>query len=424
MGTSQQEMFPVGFGAYNPSTSEMSFSVTDTLHLGIDLYYGIEDAIVYNIDMAKKTAVLKTDDKRLKYYYNDGNAFTLNKEKFKIRPSEALVGSHWRGEWRAFSIVCVFKSWNEVMIIEDDDVEVSHAYVCFDDMVSIKAIDTIEYENLIGKYQGDEMTLCRRGFIDTYWDECVTLRRLTAKSDTAAFQACQTVDDYREYISIYGLDGLFYTAAKNYIYEYVSDSTAAKGHEWVDLGLPSGTLWATCNVGASKPEDYGSYFAWGETYTKSTYDFDSYKYANGAHDKLTKYCSRSDYGNNNFTDNLIELQAIDDAATANWGGGWHTPSEAQWKELKDNTIQQWTIIGGKEGMLYTSKKNGQGVFMPAAGWRSDSELIDAASQGSYWSRSLYPGAPDITMNFDFSLYGCGMGMISHRCNGLTVRPVL
>ena len=82
-----------------------------------------------------------------------------------------------------------------------------------------------------------------------------------------------------------------------------------EGHEYVDLGLPSGTLWATCNIGADKPEDYGNYYALGETKPQSnnSYPWSSYKYANGAYDKLTKCCNKSDYGNNGFTDNQTGL---------------------------------------------------------------------------------------------------------------------
>ena len=102
------------------------------------------------------------------------------------------------------------------------------------------------------------------------------------------------------------------------------------GHEYVDLGLPSGTLWATCNVGAETPEGYGDYFAWGETELKTTYNLSTYKYTNGSYDQLTKYCSNSSYGYNGFTDTLTVLLPEDDAATANWGDGWCMPTADQW----------------------------------------------------------------------------------------------
>jgi len=108
------------------------------------------------------------------------------------------------------------------------------------------------------------------------------------------------------------------------------------GHEYVDLGLPSGTLWATCNVGATTPEGYGDYFAWGETTPKETYNWMTYKWGSGnesdgwLYRELTKYCSDSTYGLYGFHDNLTELLPEDDAATANWGNGWRTPTRAQW----------------------------------------------------------------------------------------------
>ena len=92
------------------------------------------------------------------------------------------------------------------------------------------------------------------------------------------------------------------------------------GYGYVDLGLS--VKWATCNVGANNPEDYGDYFAWGETTTKDTYNLSTYKWCNGSYSTLTKYCNNSSYGNNGFTDNKTQLELSDDAARANWGGSW------------------------------------------------------------------------------------------------------
>ena len=207
----------------------------------------------------------------------------------------------------------------------------------------------------------------------------------------------------------------------------------ANGHEWVDLGLPSGTLWATCNVGASNPEDYGNYYAWGETNTKDNYDLSTYQYANGDYDKLTKYCDKSDNGNNGFIDNLTNLQASDDPATTNWGSGWVTPSKAQWNELLENTTNEWTTQSGKAGRLFTSKKNGQTLFLPAAGGRWGSKLY--GDGGDYWSSSLYTDGDGPDSAWSFQLYppgheltqffvcdDCFVGR-SAREGGLSVRPV-
>ena len=193
-------------------------------------------------------------------------------------------------------------------------------------------------------------------------------------------------------------------------------------HDYVDLGLPSGTLWATCNVGASSPEGYGNYYAWGETSTKSTYNWDTYKYANGNYDRLTKYCNKSDNGNNGFTDNLTQLQSGDDAATSAWGSGWRTPSKTQWDELLKNTTNKWTTQNGKKGRLFTSKKNGQTLFLPAAGCRYDSGLGDAGSYGYYWSSSLNTDYPYFAWVFGFYSFDYYMNF-SNRGYGFTVRPV-
>ena len=195
----------------------------------------------------------------------------------------------------------------------------------------------------------------------------------------------------------------------------------ANGHEYVDLGLPSGTLWATCNVGASKPEGYGNYYAWGETKTKTTYNWDTYKYANGNYDKLTKYCNKSNYGNNGFTDNLTTLQAGDDPATANWGSGWRTPSKDQWEELKSNTTNQWTTKNGVKGRLFTSKKNGQMLFLPAAGYRIESSLY-GGGRGYYRSSSLSTDGPYYAWSLHFNSGNCNMDYYD-RSDGHSVRPV-
>ena len=203
---------------------------------------------------------------------------------------------------------------------------------------------------------------------------------------------------------------------------YFDAQTDANGHAYVDLGLPSGTLWATCNIGATKPEEYGDYYAWGETSTKNTYNWSTYKYCNSGYDDFTKYCNKSDYGNNGFTDDLTELQRGDDPATANWGNGWCTPTKEQWKELLENTTNKWTTQNGVKGRLFTSKKNGKSLFLPAAGRRWDGELYDVGSDGFYWSSSLNTDYPDGAWYFYFrsgsySMYG------NDRYGGQSVRAV-
>ena len=138
------------------------------------------------------------------------------------------------------------------------------------------------------------------------------------------------------------------------------------GHDYIDLGLPSGTLWATCNVGATIPEIIGDYFAWGETESKTIYNWNTYKYCVvvGEAHYFTKYCSS--HGYNGFADTLTVLQPIDDAAVINWGDGWRMPSVEEWVELYQNTRSIKTIQNGVYGELFNSD-NGNSLFLPATG---------------------------------------------------------
>jgi hypothetical protein len=192
-------------------------------------------------------------------------------------------------------------------------------------------------------------------------------------------------------------------------------------HAYVDLGLPSGLLWATCNVGADAPEQYGDYFAWGETTTKDTYNWSTYQYCNGSDNTLTKYCSNSNYGYNGFTDNLTTLLPEDDAATANWGDDWRMPTEGEWQELFDNTTVTWTTQNGVRGRLFTAT-NGNSLFLPAAGYRYVSSLNYAGSYGHYWSSSLGMDYPYYAWELDFNSDNCYLGYYD-RYYGKSVRPV-
>ena len=191
------------------------------------------------------------------------------------------------------------------------------------------------------------------------------------------------------------------------------------GYAYVDLGLS--VKWATCNVGANNPEDYGDYFAWGETTTKDTYSWSTYKYCNGDYDLLTKYCNKSSYGNNGFTDNKTQLELSDDAARANWGGSWRMPTDDELTELWEQCTWTWTTQKGVDGYRVTSKANCNSIFLPDAGWRDDTSLYSARS-GLYWSSSLNTVNPSSAWRVGF--YSDDVGMSHYyRYYGLPVRPV-
>ena len=181
-----------------------------------------------------------------------------------------------------------------------------------------------------------------------------------------------------------------------------SPSGTINGHAYADLGLS--VKWATCNVGASSPEDYGNYYAWGETATKSSYDADNSK-------TFRKSSYNYDIGGNSSLD----------AARANWGGTWRLPTKAEMQELIDKCTWAWTTQGSKKGCKVTGP-SGRSIFLPAAGCRFWSSLYYAGSNGRYWTSTPYEGDADgaCSLYFDDSDRRVDWGP---RYHGFSVRPV-
>ena len=198
-----------------------------------------------------------------------------------------------------------------------------------------------------------------------------------------------------------------------------SASGTENGYEWVDLGLPSGLKWATCNIGATSPEGYGEYFAWGETSPKSNYAWSTYKYCNGSSSTLTKYNTNS---SNGTVDNKTTLDLSDDAARANWGGTWRMPTKVEQDELRKNCTWAWTTQNGVNGYKVTSKTNGNSIFLPAAGYRDGSSVYSVGFYGNYWSGSLYESYPNGAYCLYFDSGSVGWSYYN-RYYGLTVRAV-
>lgn len=180
------------------------------------------------------------------------------------------------------------------------------------------------------------------------------------------------------------------------------------GGEAIDLDLPSGTKWASCNVGATKPEEYGGYYAWGETEEKEVYSQDAYMYyQNGEYVNLGSDISGTKY----------------DVAHVKWGGNWCMPTRDDFMELFDNCTYEWTTLNGVKGGKFTSKHTDNSIFLPAAGYRRNDNLIDAGEDGGYWSST----------KFEY-FSGCGCGLYFDSVNaywtdldfrsGRSVRPVI
>lgn len=199
---------------------------------------------------------------------------------------------------------------------------------------------------------------------------------------------------------------------------YTEDVEEIDGHECVDLGLS--VKWATCNVGAYSPEEYGGYYAWGETEEKSDYDWDTYKWCKGTNDTMTKYCTDSDYGT---VDNRTTLTSSDDVATVKWGSKWRMPTLEEMKELVEDCTWTWTTQSGVRGMKVKGP-NGNSIFLPAAGGREGTDLSGRGSRGNYWSATLSEryskGAYYLSFINGFHTWS---DAASSRGYGYTVRPV-
>ena len=226
------------------------------------------------------------------------------------------------------------------------------------------------------------------------------------------------------------------------------DKGSENGHEWVDLGLPSGTKWATCNIGATKPEEFGNYYAWGEVTPSDGGLWSTYKYGSD-YNQLTKYNTDSRYGRNGFADGKTVLELEDDAAHFNWGGKWRMPTQAQLDELRALCYWVWTESYDGSGVagyiVYKAKSSSDKgkkiyggntpsssytlsdahIFLPAAGFRHEG-FNHAGSVGYYWSSSLGTGgwykAWDVYFHSHY--VGSDDGGYDGRVCGRSVRAVI
>lgn len=260
----------------------------------------------------------------------------------------------------------------------------------------------IENATLRGNVTSDgNATVTARGFV--YGTSASNLSQ-TVQSGSGSGSFTVTITDLAlgttYYYKAYATNsvGTAYGEVKQFTTPVATTGTL-NGHDWVDLGLPSGLRWATCNVGATTPEDYGNYYAWGETRPKTTYNSSTYTY----------------------TGNPTTLPSSADAATANWGSGWRMPTQDELNELKNSCTVTWTTQNGVNGRLFTGP-NGNSIFLPAAGYRLDSSLNLDGSRGNYWSNSLSTVSPGSAWYLNFLSGGCYVNYLSRYC-GRSVRAV-
>ena len=198
---------------------------------------------------------------------------------------------------------------------------------------------------------------------------------------------------------------------------------AQSKHQYVDLGLS--VKWATCNIGADKPEDHGDYFSWGETENKRINNWETYRFTEGDKNQISKYCSNSQYGWHELADSLSALEPDDDVAHKKWGGNWRIPTKAEIKELIENCTWTRTTRNNINGYLVTGKKPGytdRSIFIPVTGTYDDGKLFFSNDQGHYWSRDCGTVYPPDAYTLELSVSEASIGMKS-RCESLAVRPV-
>ena len=209
-----------------------------------------------------------------------------------------------------------------------------------------------------------------------------------------------------------------------------NNSVNNNGHEYVDLGLPSGTLWASCNVGATAPEELGDFYAWGETETKDEYSWSTYRWCDGdscnvRNYTLTKYCDRGGYGT---LDGKISLEPEDDVAHVKWGGNWHMPTKAEFQELMDHCTVEWIKLSANLHAYKFTGSNGNSIIMPASGEKYNTSYSD--DDFNYWSSELQMkdnpannhGTHALALEYSSSTATDFIG--KNRYRGLSVRPVL
>lgn len=199
----------------------------------------------------------------------------------------------------------------------------------------------------------------------------------------------------------------------------------------VDLDLKSGNLWHSCNLGADYPSESGHFYAWAETAPKkenALYDWTHYEWCAGSGSKLTKYCSSSNVGYNQFADNRTAILSDDDASSITLGYGWHTPSSLDWNELQEQCGWSQITINGVPGQLVRSKKNPDDnkkvIFLPCAGYMDGAQHRGKNWEGFYWSSTSKDGYYSNTAYIFYFQTGtfCRVSD-SYKCVGESIRPV-
>ena len=334
----------------------------------------------------------------------------------------------------AYEILYVYNSSESSITFKHGGFEVMTPWYKYSDKIVLTANSFSGYEAGQNDAQSNEITIPagETGTIVSWYvprfdvtdetpDATINNARLKAVVNGNATTSSDALKAYKSFArgSAYYMQAIWDGSTLNFSNAFCPDGNHP---HMIDLGLPSGTKWACCNIGANSPSDCGDYFAWGETAPKTSFTKANYKwYAGGDDHNITKYCSNSDYG---VVDNIVGLELEDDAAYVNWGPKWLMPGTAQINELLKNCTIEWTKVNGMYGYVFKSNTNNEAVFFPAAGWYKNNGLNELESAGCYWSRyntSLANNA--IVMAFRYGDMGWFSLAGLNRHNGCTIRPI-
>ena len=338
----------------------------------------------------------------------------------------------------AYEVLYVYNSSESSITFKHNGFEVMTPWYKYSDKVALTANIFSGHEAGQTDAQSNEITIPagetgtvvswyipRFDVTDDTSDGTINNARLKAIVNSSATTSSDALKAYKNFArgSAYYMQVTWDGSTLNFSNEFCPDGNHP---HMIDLGLPSGTKWACCNVGANSPSECGDYFAWGETTPKTNFTLTNYKWYSGGDDhNITKYCSNSDYG---VVDNIIGLQPEDDAAYVKWGPEWRMPSAVKIDELLQNCTSEWTKVNGMYGYIFKSKTNNTAVFFPAVGWYNTTGLHEMGASGFYWSRhNLYISMPNIAYIMCFRHGEMGTlymeTLLLGRFCGCPIRPV-
>ena len=307
----------------------------------------------------------------------------------------------------------------------------------FDEMVYFTGLTRIDDGAFAGCSELTTITIPENvGSIgDNAFSGCTSLQAITMTSETPPVIGSNAFGDTGDCPIVVPADCLEQYSAEWGEYGDRIRASLYAVPEVVDLGLPSGLKWASFNLGATKAEIPGDFFAWGEiepyyvsqdpliwkTGKENGYSWPSYKWCKGTYYSITKYCTDPSRGYQGFTDGELFLSLEDDAAHMNLGGKWRMPTDAEWSELRENCTWIWSLVGGQYGYLVKGP-NGNSLFLPFAGYRFSTRLEAPGAYGFYWSSSLLAEDPTLAW---FAIYSCEVVSKEYcnRSDGLQIRPV-